>query len=66
MTEALFLATITSIAELEKYYNLKNVEPAILLPEKYYKYLNMFSKKEADTLFIYCSYNCIIIIKNGY
>lgn len=66
MTKVLFLATITNTAKSEEYYSSKDVEPAILFPEKYYKDLNMFSKKEADTLFIYCLYNCIIIIKDSY
>lgn len=46
MTQAFFLVINTTIAELEKYCCWKNTDTATLLPEKCYKYPNIFSKKK--------------------
>lgn len=66
MIKAFSLTTNIIIAELEKYHYCKNIDPAILLPEKYHKYLNVFCKQKADMLPIYCLYNHAIKIKESY
>ena len=66
MTQALSLARNTITEELEEYCRCKNVNPATLLPKRYHEILDVFSKKEADTLSIHRAYNHAINIKDGY
>lgn len=57
MTQALSLATNTTTEELEEYRRRKNVDPATLLPKRYHEFLDVFSKREADTLPIHRPYD---------
>ena len=63
MEKELHLATSTTQEELELYRERKNVNPAIKLPKQYHNYLDVFSKKEVDTLPEYRAYNHAINLK---
>ena len=63
MEKELHLATFTTQEELELYRERKNVDLAIKLPKQYHDYLNVFSKKEADTLPEHRAYNHAIDLK---
>lgn len=66
MTQAFSLATNTTTKELKEYCHFKNVNLAILLPKMYHEFLDVFSKKKADTLPIHYPYNHTISLKDGY
>ena len=63
MEKELHLATSTTQEELELYRERKNVDPAIKLPKQYHDYLDVFSKKEADTLPEHRAYDHAINLK---
>ena len=52
------MADIKKALALKKYIN-----PAIKVPVEYYKYLNVFSQKEADKLVEHRLYNYKIVLK---
>ena len=43
----------------------KHIDPAVKLPKEYHRFLNVFSKQEADTLPIHCSYDHKIPLEDG-
>ena len=63
MEKELHLVISTTQEELELYRERKNVDPATKLPKQYYDYLDVFSKKEADTLPEYRTYDHAINLK---
>ena len=59
-----FYLTIFTIQEnLEHYRQSKNVNSITILSFKYFKFFDVFSKKEIDILFFYCFYNYVIYLK---
>ena len=66
MMQALFFTTNTIIKEFEKYHRCKIINPTTLLPKKYHKFLNIFLKKETNTLSIYRLYDHTMNIKDNY
>ena len=65
MEKKLHLTAITTQEELELYQQSKNVDPATILPPQYHNYLDIFSKKEADTLPLHQVYDHAIHFKEG-
>ena len=63
MEKELHLATSTTQEELELYRERKNVDLVIKLLKQYHDYLNVFSKKEVDTLPEHRVYNHVINLK---
>ena len=64
MNQELHLAQTTQ-EELQAYRDRKDVNPALLLPKQYHEYLDVFSRKEADTLPPHRPYDHAIKLKEG-
>ena len=60
MIFVIIMADIKKALALKKYTN-----PAMKVPVEYYKYLDVFSWKEADKLVEYQLYNHKIVLKEG-
>ena len=56
-------AIITTQEEFELYWQSKNVDLITILSPQYHKYLDIFFKKEADTLPLHQTYNYAIYLK---
>ena len=65
MNQELHLASAITQEELQAYRDNKNVDPALLLPKSYHEYLDVFSRKDADTLPPHRSYDHEIKLKEG-
>ena len=61
----LHLTTSTTQEDLEAYRRSKNIDPATKLSTQYYEFLDVFSRKEADTLPEHRLYNYAIHLKEG-
>lgn len=61
-----FFAINITKEKLEEYCCCKNDDLATLLLKRYYEFLDVFSKKKADTFLIQHLYNYAINIKDGY
>ena len=66
MNMELTLATTVTQTELDEIRERKNVDPATLLPKQYHDYLDVFSRKESETLPIRRSYDHAINLKEGF
>ncbi len=65
MEKEIHLANSITEEELELYRQRKNIDPATKLPKQYHEYLDVFSKKEADTLPKHRAYDHAINLKEG-
>ena len=65
MEKEIHLAATTTQEDLAAYRERKNVDPATLLPKLYTPFLNVFSRKEADTLPKHGPYDHAIHLKEG-
>ena len=65
MEKELHLSATTTPEELAAYRECKNVDSATLLPKLYTAFLNVFSRKEADTLPKHGPYDHTIHLKEG-
>ena len=65
MEKELHLSAITTSEELAAYYEHKNVDSATLLLKLYTAFLNVFFRKEADTLLKHGPYDHTIHLKEG-
>ena len=63
METELHLAISITQEDLEAYRQSKNVDPATKLPSQYHSYLNVFSKKDVDTLPKHRPYDYTIHLK---
>ena len=59
------MAAITTQEDLAAYHKHKNVDSATLLPKLYTLFLDVFSRKEADTLPKHGPYDHTIHLKEG-
>lgn len=66
MNQELTLVITIIQAELDEVRERKNVDPVTILPEQYHDYLDVFSRKNADTLFERRSYDHAINLKKGF
>ena len=65
MEKEIHLAATTTQEDLAAYREHKNVDSATLLPKLYTAFLNVFSRKEADTLPKHGPYDHTIHLKEG-
>ena len=65
MEKEIHLAATITQKDLAAYREHKNVDPATLLPKLYTAFLNVFSRKEANTLPKHGLYNHAIHLKEG-
>ena len=65
MKKEIHLAVIITQKDLAAYCEYKNVDSAILLLKLYTAFLNVFFRKEADTLLKHELYDHIIYLKEG-
>ena len=65
MNRELHLASAVTQEELQAYRDNKNVDPATILPPRYHEFLDVFSRKDADTLPPHRSYDHAIELKDG-
>ena len=65
MKKELHLSATITPEELEAYWQSKNINLAMLLPEWYQEYLHAFLKKEANILLKYEPQNHAIHLKEG-
>ena len=65
MEKEIHLAVIITQKDLAAYCEHKNVDSATLLPKLYTAFLNVFFRKEADTLLKHGPYNHAIYLKEG-
>ena len=65
MEKEIHLAVIITQEDLAAYYEHKNVDSATLLLKLYTAFLDVFFRKEADTLPKYGLYDYIIHLKEG-
>ena len=65
MEKEIHLATSTTQEDLEAYRQSKNVDPATILPPRYFEFLDVFSKKDADTLPPHRAHDHAIHLKEG-
>ena len=59
------LAASTTQEDLEAYRQSKNVDPSTILPSRYFEFLDVFSKKDADTLPPHRAHDHAIHLKKG-
>ena len=59
------LAASTTQEDLEAYRQSKNVDPSTILPSRYFEFLDVFSKKDADTLPPHRAHDHAIHLKEG-
>ena len=65
MNQELHLAASQTEEDLEAYRRSKNVDPATIVPQTYEEWLDVFSRKEADTLPKHGPYDHAIHLKEG-
>ena len=65
MEKEIHLAVTITQKDLAAYYECKNVDSATLLPKLYTAFLNVFFRKEADTLLKHELYEHTIHLKEG-
>ena len=65
MEKEIHLAAIITQEDLAAYCEHKNIDSATLLLKLYTAFLNVFFRKEADTLFKHRPYDHIIYLKKG-
>ena len=65
MEKEIHLAATTTQEDLAAYHEHKNVDSATLLPKLYTAFLDVFSRKEADTLPKHGPYDHAIHLKEG-
>ena len=65
MKKEIHLAAIITQKDLAAYCEHKNIDSATLLPKLYTAFLNVFFRKEADTLPKHELYDHIIHLKEG-
>ena len=65
MEKEIHLAVIITQKDLAAYHEHKNIDSATLLPKLYTAFLNVFSRKEADTLLKHGPYDHAIHLKEG-
>ncbi len=65
MKKQLHLASAVTQDELQAYRDSKNVDPATILPRRYHEFLDVFSRKDADTLPPHRPYDHAIKLKEG-
>jgi len=65
MEKEFHLAASTTQEDLEAYRQSKNVDPATILPSRYSEFLDVFSKKDADTLPSHRAHDHAIHLKEG-
>ena len=65
MEKEIHLAAIITQEDLAAYHKHKNVDSATLLPKLYTAFLNVFFRKEADTLPKHGPYDHAIHLKEG-
>ena len=65
MEKKIHLAVIITQEDLAAYHECKNIDSATLLLKLYTAFLDVFFRKEADTLLKHEFYNHVIYLKEG-